>query len=195
MIFIARINSDLVGKYINIASRTAGFITNKFDGKLASQIHPSERSQAIPKYTLDSAIFDYDSDDDDQVDKREKNDFLGFLKGGHFSLTPETVLGAFNTAGKKIHSLYEKREYAKTIREIMFLADVANQYIDHEKPWELAKPVGQEERLHEVCTTNINLFRSLLSLFKTCVAKSRRACRKISEHPSINVGWRQYSVD
>ncbi|MEK7697644.1 MAG: methionine--tRNA ligase, partial [Pseudomonadota bacterium] len=87
--FIARINSDLVGKYINIASRTAGFITNKFDGKLASQIHPSERSQAIPKYTLDSAIFDYDSDDDDQVDKREKNDFLGFLKGGHFSLTPE----------------------------------------------------------------------------------------------------------
>lgn len=43
----------------------------------------------------------------------------------------------------------------------MFLADVANQYIDHEKPWELAKQVGQEERLHEVCTTSINLFRSL----------------------------------
>lgn len=34
--FIARVNSDLVGKYINIASRCAGFITNFFDGRLAS---------------------------------------------------------------------------------------------------------------------------------------------------------------
>ncbi len=34
--FVARVNSDLVGKYINIASRTAGFIVKKFDGKLKS---------------------------------------------------------------------------------------------------------------------------------------------------------------
>jgi len=33
--FIARVNSDLIGKYINIASRAAGFITKKFDGKLS----------------------------------------------------------------------------------------------------------------------------------------------------------------
>ncbi len=33
--FVARVNSDLVGKYINIASRAAGFIAKKFDGKLA----------------------------------------------------------------------------------------------------------------------------------------------------------------
>ncbi|MDQ5916932.1 MAG: methionyl-tRNA synthetase [Pseudomonadota bacterium] len=34
--FVARVNSDLVGKYVNIASRCAGFISKKFDGKLAS---------------------------------------------------------------------------------------------------------------------------------------------------------------
>jgi methionyl-tRNA synthetase len=34
--FAARVNSDLVGKYVNIASRCAGFIGKKFDGKLAS---------------------------------------------------------------------------------------------------------------------------------------------------------------
>ncbi|MCB5191743.1 methionine--tRNA ligase [Methylobacillus arboreus] len=34
--FVARVNSDLVGKYINIASRTAGFIAKRFDGKLAA---------------------------------------------------------------------------------------------------------------------------------------------------------------
>lgn len=39
--FVARVNSDLVGKYINIASRTAGFIAKRFDGKLrAATISP-----------------------------------------------------------------------------------------------------------------------------------------------------------
>jgi methionyl-tRNA synthetase len=32
--FVARINSDLVGKYVNIASRAAGFLTKRFDGRL-----------------------------------------------------------------------------------------------------------------------------------------------------------------
>lgn len=32
--FVARVNSDLIGKYINIASRAAGFIAKKFDGKV-----------------------------------------------------------------------------------------------------------------------------------------------------------------
>lgn len=34
--FVARVNSDLVGKYINIASRTAGFINKRFAGKLVA---------------------------------------------------------------------------------------------------------------------------------------------------------------
>jgi methionyl-tRNA synthetase len=34
--FVARVNSDLVGKYVNIASRTAGFITKRFGGRLGS---------------------------------------------------------------------------------------------------------------------------------------------------------------
>ena len=35
--FVAKVNSDLIGKYINIASRTAGFISKKFAGRLAAQ--------------------------------------------------------------------------------------------------------------------------------------------------------------
>ncbi|MER0202626.1 MAG: methionine--tRNA ligase [Nitrosomonas sp.] len=41
--FVARVNSDLVGKFINIASRCAGFITKRFDGKLVS----GEQYQAL----------------------------------------------------------------------------------------------------------------------------------------------------
>jgi methionyl-tRNA synthetase len=43
--FVAKVNSDLIGKYVNIASRSAGFITNRFNGKLA---HPRNfRDMAI----------------------------------------------------------------------------------------------------------------------------------------------------
>ena len=37
--FVARVNSDLVGKVINIASRTAGFLVNQFNGVLADNVH------------------------------------------------------------------------------------------------------------------------------------------------------------
>ena len=36
--FIARVNSDLVGKYINIASRAAGFIAKRFGGQLSADL-------------------------------------------------------------------------------------------------------------------------------------------------------------
>jgi len=38
--FAARVNSDLIGKYVNIASRCAGFISKKFDGRLAATDAP-----------------------------------------------------------------------------------------------------------------------------------------------------------
>jgi len=40
--FIARVNSDLVGKLVNIASRCAGFISKRFDGKLADELQDSD---------------------------------------------------------------------------------------------------------------------------------------------------------
>jgi methionyl-tRNA synthetase len=42
--FVARVNSDLIGKYVNIASRCAGFITKKFDGKLALALSDNAKS-------------------------------------------------------------------------------------------------------------------------------------------------------
>ena len=42
--FIARVNSDLVGKYINIASRAAGFIAKRFEGRLSADLGVEGRS-------------------------------------------------------------------------------------------------------------------------------------------------------
>ena len=110
--FIARVNSDLVGKYINIASRASGFIHKKFAGSL----HAVSGSALIARLT-------------------EKSD--------------------------SIAADYENREYAKALREIMALADIVNEYVDANKPWELAKQEGMETRLHEVCSELINAFKIL----------------------------------
>ena len=45
--FAARVNSDLIGKFINIASRCAGFISKKFDGKLAETLPKLELLETL----------------------------------------------------------------------------------------------------------------------------------------------------
>ncbi len=112
--FMARVNSDLVGKYVNIASRCAVFINRKFGGRLAAA----------------------------------RQDF------------------AFSAKAGEIASLYEQREFGKALREIMALADAANQFVDEQKPWELSKQPGAEQKLQEVCSVAINLFRLLTIYLK-----------------------------
>ncbi|HRD35047.1 MAG TPA: methionine--tRNA ligase [Rhodocyclaceae bacterium] len=115
---IAKVNSDLVGKYINIASRCAGFIAKRFEGRLA------------------------------QSDLQACADFRAALEDGG------------------IAQAYEQRDYARALREIMRLADVANQYVNDNKPWELAKQQDAGERLHQVCSTALTFFRDLTRLLK-----------------------------
>ena len=116
--FIARVNADLVGKVVNIASRCAGFIHKQFGSRLADEI-------------AEPALF------------------------AHFS-----------AAGGAIAELYEKREFSRAVREIMTLADQANQYIDDKKPWVMAKQAGRETELHAVCSMGLNLFRQLIGYLR-----------------------------
>jgi methionyl-tRNA synthetase len=114
--FVARVNSDLIGKFINIASRAAGFISKRFDGRLAAKLSKLE------------------------------------------------LLAKLQSAAPDLAKHYANREFGKAIREIMALADLCNQYVDEEKPWELAKKPEAAEKLHEVCSVSLNLFR-LLTLY------------------------------
>ncbi len=119
--FVARVNSDLIGKYVNIASRCAGFIAKKFDGKLATSL--SATAQEWIKRAL---------------------------------VTPEGVERQANIAAN-----FEAREFGKALREIMEIADFANQYVDENKPWILNKDEAKNAELHDVCTTALILFRQL----------------------------------
>jgi methionyl-tRNA synthetase len=116
--FAQRVNSDLVGKVVNIASRCAGFISKGFDGSLSSKLDNEELLKEIQ-------------------------------------------------AGKAEISLYfEQREYSKAIRQIMALADKANQYINDKQPWVIAKTDKQSAELQQICSTGINAFLLLICYLK-----------------------------
>jgi methionyl-tRNA synthetase len=61
---------------------------------------------------------------------------------------------------------YERRELSRAVREIMALADRANQYIDEQAPWVLAKAADRESDLQDVCSMGINLFRILIGYLR-----------------------------
>ncbi len=116
--FAQRVNSDLVGKVVNIASRCSGFIRKRFDGQLSAEL-------------AEPALFQ-----------------------------------EFINAGQSIAEHYEKREFSRTVREIMALADRANQYIDEKKPWVIAKEESKEAELQAICSMGINLFRLLIGYLR-----------------------------
>ena len=74
--------------------------------------------------------------------------------------SPE-ILDEFIEVSSKVAQFYENLEFSKAIREIMSLADKANQYIDSKEPWVLIKQEGNEQAVQSICTTAINLFRIL----------------------------------
>jgi len=121
--FINRVNSDLVGKVVNIASRCAGYIGKKCDGLLSETCSEPE------------------------------------------------LYRRFVDAGEQIAELYEKREFSHAMREIMALADIANQYIDEHKPWVLAKSEDTAGQAQDVYSTGINLFRVLMTWLKPVLPK------------------------
>ena len=116
--FIQRVNSDLVGKVVNIASRCSGFLRKRFDNEIST--------------TCSEPAF--------------INELIG--------------------AGDSIAALYEARDFQRAMREIIALADRANQYIDEKKPWVLAKEEGRDQEVQDACSVGINCFRVLMTYLK-----------------------------
>ena len=116
--FVQRVNSDLVGKVVNIASRCAGFLRKRFDNQLSDTCSEPELLQ-------------------DMI-----------------------------AAGDTIASLYEARDFQRAMREIIAVADRANQFIDDKKPWVMAKEEGREHEVQDACSVGINCFRVLMTYLK-----------------------------
>jgi methionyl-tRNA synthetase len=74
----------------------------------------------------------------------------------------------------------EQREFGKALREIMRIADHANEHFDRMKPWELAKDPAGRDLLHSVCSDVMRCFR-VLSIYLAPVlpATAERVAREL----------------
>src|SRR3990170_847759 len=135
--FLARVNSDLVGKYVNIASRAAGFIHRLQNGEL-------NISNAAP---LPPAFWD-------------AGGILFEARHGHVGIATDKLVARIRSDSAQIASLYESREFGKALRRIMEHADLANQVYDALKPWELAKNNSPRDA-GLICTGALEAFRML----------------------------------
>lgn len=152
--FLSRVNADLVGKFINIASRTASFLTRFFSGQLAK------------------------------------------------NLSEPSLYQRFVAEGEEIAQKWEKLEYSQAARQIMALADLANQYIDEKKPWALCKDPARLPEVQEICTLGINLFRILAIYLKPVLPKTSQQVEiflntpplmwEDSKHPLLNQTIQEY---
>lgn len=141
--FAQKVNADLVGKVVNIASRCASFIAKKFDGQLSANL-----------------------------------------------VEPE-LYAEFIAQGETIATAFEEREFARAIREIMALADKANQYIDAKAPWVLAKDESKQQETHDVCSMGINLFRVLLHYLKPVLPAM---AAEVEAFLQIELSWNTYQT-
>jgi methionyl-tRNA synthetase len=134
--FMARVNSDLVGKYVNIASRAASFLQRYFDGRISLPRDPSGAPTGSTAVALAAA-----------------DEIAAFIDG---------------------------REYGKALREVMRVADFANEHFDKHKPWELAKEPADRDLLHAVVSDVIGCFRALtIFLAPVLPATAERVAREL----------------
>ncbi len=132
-----KVNSDLVNKLVNIASRSANFLNKHFNNNLSKE--------------LDNA----------------------------------DLVSDFIDQSKIISKYYENLELNKAMKEIMTLADKANQYIDKMEPWVLIKDEKNIELVQKVCSTALNLFRILMIMIKPVTPKlSNKSFTFLNEEPS-----------
>ena len=174
--FMARVNSDLIGKYINIASRTLPFLTKYFEGKLGTSI--SNRAE-FDSYRLARALTGAHR----SADESEHKDFVAYLRSE--PATAEALLSAVQLSSTVIKDLYEAREFGKAVREIMMLADYVNIYIDHQKPWEIVKKPELRSQLHQVCSGAINAFRLLTLYLKPVLPNLASRVEKLLGIPEL----------
>jgi len=132
-----KVNSDLVNKLVNIASRSANFLNKHFNNNLSKE--------------LDNA----------------------------------DLVSDFIDQSKIISKYYENLELNKAMKEIMTLADKANQYIDKMEPWVLIKDEKNIELVQKVCSTALNLFRILMIMIEPVTPKlSNESFTFLNEEPS-----------
>jgi methionyl-tRNA synthetase len=164
--FVARVNADLVGKYVNIASRAAPFLTKLFNGKATEDAFTNTNHWKHESYGV-------------LVTPETRT--LDFLED-------------WKKRGALIAQAYNDREYSKAIRWTMEIADEINAYFDKREPWKYAKetfPAGKE-KARWVCSVALEGFRLLTIYLAPVLPKATEEARKFLKLESFT--WNQIDM-
>jgi methionyl-tRNA synthetase len=130
--FVLRVNSDLVGKVVNLASRTARFV---YDEGLSPR-----------------RVFEMAAKDADSVSSHQLVSFIPAYAEAA-DLFRENC-----AAGDSIARAYEAGDYGGAVRQIMQIADKANRFLDAHPPWDKSITEGMRQ---DFCTVALNFFRQI----------------------------------
>ncbi len=155
--FLARVNSDLVGKYVNLASRAANFINKNFAGTLYGNDIPVEYLS-----------------------------FARFTEGG-IDLKNGAVLFSAQEDIKDAFSAIADREYAKATRKISSVLDLGNEYFDAKKPWSIAKENPSSEAVQIICTVALEIFCLATAALKPILPATAEQAEKFLNVPPLDV--------
>jgi methionyl-tRNA synthetase len=137
--FVSRVNADLIGKVVNLASRTARFV----ESTGLSATYPDD--------------------------------------GGLFRQGAE--------AGDAIAEACENCDYSRAMRLIIELADRANPFVENAAPWTMKKDPAQSQRLQDVCTIALNLFRQIVVYLSPVLPGLARKAGVLLNDPVVH--WNQ----
>ncbi len=188
--FVARVNSDLIGKYLNIASRSAPFITKQFAGELCQDLPKWEEFKRLRESWTAASVTGNSVNERFTVGIRApKDEFADLAKSSsafsHSKRNIADLLSGAQDLASVIARYYDDREYAKALRIISRIADDVNQYIDHTKPWELAKTPAGSTQLQEVCTVSLNVFRLLTIYLKPVLPELAKKAEEFLNIPPL----------
>ncbi len=182
--FMARVNSDLIGKYVNIASRCAGFSVSNFAGLPGDFVDKNSAAKSadevVSYFHVRSLLTrqEYEVNIENELStaagaEADRRPFVVKAAADRdapypmYATDPRKLIGALSCAKLRISHLYERRDFGAVVREIMFLCDLVNGYVQTTKPWNLNGnlfALGAKEKLHEVTTTALECFR-LISIY------------------------------
>ena len=108
-----------------------------------------------------------------------------FAGGLTASLLEPGLFADFAAAGASIADAYERREFSRATREIMALADRANQWIDEKAPWVVAKAPDREGELQAICSQGLNFFRMLMGYLSPVLPSTAEAAAAFLRIPAL----------
>ncbi|MBS0267040.1 MAG: methionine--tRNA ligase [Planctomycetes bacterium] len=158
--FVTRVNADLVGKVVNLASRTARFL---------------EEEGLSPRRVFEMAARD--------VDGASSHQLVSLIPA---YAEAADLFRANCEAGAEIARLYEERDYAAVVRRVMLIADAANRFVDAHPPWDKTITAGLRQ---DFCTIALNFFKQIVVYLSPILPRLAEQTERLLNLPPVSE-WR-----